>query len=316
LGSDREDIEQEIKVASKSAPGPDKLPYHAWKQLGAIGVDTLYAAAQALSSDEADQLLRDAYSDEADEGTHNFNLANLVCLPKKPTGMHDGEGEYYAPEATRPLSIVNTDNRIIASAARLKWEPILGAWTSKMQQGFLKGRSIIGNLIDIDTEAMEISLRSDRGALVLFDFSAAFPTISQEYIHRVLEYIGVPDASRKLILSLYSDNKCGITCKGDTYPGFTLTAGVRQGCPLSPLLFAVTADVLLRTLARDCPQATVRAFADDTAMASADFWEDAPRVQQLFKEYERFWIESQPQQMRSYPATYKGHLGLPTTIAD
>ena len=128
----REDIEEAIKVAGKTSPGPDKLPYSAWKQLGALGVDTLWAATQDLSTDEANQLLQDAYWDEADDGTHNFNLGNLVCLPKKPSGHHDDVGEYFTSEATRALSIVNTDNRIVANAARLKWEPVLGAWTSQM----------------------------------------------------------------------------------------------------------------------------------------------------------------------------------------
>ena len=284
---DRQDIERAVKMASKSAPGPDKLPCKVWSQLGSIGIDTLWAAAQALSCDDAENLLRDAYWDESDGNGHDFNLGTLVCLPKKPAGTLEEVGDYFTPEGNRPLSIVNTDNRIIANAARLKWEPILGAWSSKMQQGFIKGRSIIANLIDVDTEAMTISLKSDRGAIVLFDFSAAFPSISQEYIHRVLEYIGVPGPCRRLISSLYSDNKCVIACKGCLFPGFPLTAGVRQGCPLSPLLFAITADILLRTLERDCPDAIIRAFADDTAMVTPDFWKHAPKTQQIFDQYER-----------------------------
>jgi hypothetical protein len=156
-----------------------------------------------------------------------------------------------------------------------------------MQQGFLKGRSIISNLIDLDTDSMTISLATDRGAAVLFDFKAAFPSISQEYIHRVLERLGMPEPCRQLIQSLYNDNKCVISCLGSMLPGFRLTAGVRQGCPLSPLLFAVAADILLRSLADSCPTATIRAFADDTATASADFWNDAPKMQQLFEQFER-----------------------------
>ena len=283
----RQDIEKAIQQSGKAAPGPDQLPYCVWKKLGDIGVDILWSSARALGRDDAEQLLRSAYFDTSEEGRHDFNLGKLVCLPKKPAGCDDALGDYFTPDGTRPLSIVNSDNRIIASAARLKWESLLAPGVSQAQQGFLQGRSILANLIDIDTESMTISLRSERGAIILFDFRAAFPSVSQDYVHQVLEYIGMPEAPRRLILSLYDDSKCVISCKGTTFPGFSMTAGVRQGCPLSPLLFAVTADILLRALARDLPHAMTRAYADDTAMATPDFWADAPKLRRTFQEYER-----------------------------
>ena len=50
--------------------------------------------------------------------------------------------------------------------------------------------------------------------------------------------------------------------------GFLAEVGVRQGCPLSPLIFAVIADVLLRSLHNRMAEniRVLRAFADDTAL--------------------------------------------------
>ena len=58
------------------------------------------------------------------------------------------------------------------------------------QQGFLKGRSLLKNVVDIEYEAMKVSLQGPDGAMVLFDFRAAFPTVSQTYLHQVLERLG------------------------------------------------------------------------------------------------------------------------------
>jgi hypothetical protein len=62
---------------------------------------------------------------------------------------------------------------------------------------------------------------------------------------------------------------------------------VRQGCPLSGLLFAICADVLLLRLqdALKGEDETVRAFADDTAIVLEDYAWSAPTIDKLFYEF-------------------------------
>ena len=95
-------------------------------------------------------------------------------------------GDVYSPGKTRPLSIVNTDNRIIANAYRLMMEPIVIKWVSDMQKGFLQGRSMISNVVDIDFEAMRISLNYAHSAIVLFDFACTMHALSHSS-HSFLE---------------------------------------------------------------------------------------------------------------------------------
>ena len=51
---------------------------------------------------------------------------------------------------------------------------------------------MLANILDIDVEAMRISLHHSQGAILLFDFEAAFPSVSHEYIWAVLRIVGVP----------------------------------------------------------------------------------------------------------------------------
>ena len=51
------------------------------------------------------------------------------------------------------------------------------------QQGFLKGRSIIKDLLDIDNNMLLRSLEKEGGGAAIFlDFAAAFPSMSQDFI--------------------------------------------------------------------------------------------------------------------------------------
>ena len=63
-------------------PGPDGISSLAYKNLGELGIDILFGAASDLVKPEATDILRDAYSDRARSGTHDFNLSLLCCLPK------------------------------------------------------------------------------------------------------------------------------------------------------------------------------------------------------------------------------------------
>ena len=59
------------------------------------------------------------YAREVGAGDHDFNLGNMVFLPKKPAGNDPVLGDYHTAGDVRPLVIVNTDNRLVANLFRL-----------------------------------------------------------------------------------------------------------------------------------------------------------------------------------------------------
>ena len=144
---------------------------------------------------------------------------------------------------------------------------------------------MLSNVVDVDFEAMTVSLTRAGEAIVLFDFKAAFPSISHTYLLKVLRHIGMPSHAMNLVEALYDCNRCIIACGGSTFEGFPIKAGIRQGCPLSPLLFAVVADLLLRKLSRNFPNELIRSFADDTAMVVKDWWRVSADIASVFGEF-------------------------------
>ena len=281
----RKDIETSLKYSGNSSPGPDGIPFKAWRALGSLGVSILYDTATCLEKDDAQRLLVDAYTDCTDDGTHHYNHSTLVCLPEKSTAKTTDGTEAYTTNNTHPLSIVNCDNRIVAAAARNRWEQHLTTWILPRQQGFLTKRSIIRNLLQLDTASMITSLTQPAGACVLLDFASAFPSISQEFLFEVLQHIGLPHESLNLLTALYSNSRCEVKQGNTTTPGFLLETGVRQGCPLSPLLYATVAEVLLDKIEQQCPGTLTRCYADDTALVINNFWDEAPILQDIFQQF-------------------------------
>ena len=71
-------------------------------------------------------------------------------------------------------------------------ERAVGKWVSAAQRGFLQGRQMLHNVLDVDYAAQKISLKCDDGAIMLFDFRAAFPSMDQGYMWDALAAIGLP----------------------------------------------------------------------------------------------------------------------------
>ena len=94
-----------INDAPCSASGPDAIPFEAYQKASGLAVELFFDLTNALL-DGNDILGKD------------FNLAYMICTPKKPDGQLDDLTPYYSAGGTRPLSIVDAGNRILASILR------------------------------------------------------------------------------------------------------------------------------------------------------------------------------------------------------
>ena len=97
--------------------------------------------------------------------------------------------------------------------------------------------------------------------------------------------MGLPASVRTFVTSLYWGHGCCLSAGAGLHRGFVVGAGIRQGCPLSPLLFAVAVDPLLRLLQRQLPTATVRAYADDLAVALQNWKAAMPLLVRAFQDF-------------------------------
>ncbi len=82
-------------------------------------------------------------------------------------------------------------------------------------------------------------------SLILFiDFYKAFDTISHQFMTRIIQFYGFGERLLKVDKTLYKGCNSSVKLTNGTTPRFDIRRGIRQGCPLSPLLFLLVAQVM------------------------------------------------------------------------
>jgi hypothetical protein len=175
--------------------------------MGSLGIDVLWAAARRLEHP----------LDEDDPDHNDFNGSILCCLPKSGNSKHEDGHDILEAKETRPLTIADCANRLIANSYRYRWEGLIDTIVDPAQRGFLPGRSMLHNVTDIEHTAMITALSATDGAMVLFDFSAAFPSISRKYLLAAAAHAGLPEVALQVIRSFYYRTNSRITMHGELY---------------------------------------------------------------------------------------------------
>ena len=77
---------------------------------------------------------------------------------------------------------------------------------------------------------------------VLVDFQKTFDSVDRDVIWRLMHHYGFPPKFITIIQQLYEDATCQVTHEAELTEPFNVTAGVRQGCLLSPTIFLMVVD--------------------------------------------------------------------------
>jgi len=78
------------------------------------------------------------------------------------------------------------------------------------------------------------------------DFEKAFDSIDRDTIWRLMQHYGFPPKFIQIIKQLYEDSTCQIIHNGKLTDPFKVKTGVRQGCMLSPTIFLIVIDWIMK----------------------------------------------------------------------
>ena len=217
---------------------------------------------------------------------HDFNYAWGIFLPKGED-KDDGRGAVRTPENTRPLSASNTDEKLIAQAVNLPLATALPEVAVDWQRGFVKGRQLIDNVLILDTASRILMASGIAPGILLFDFAAAFPSVSWNYLFLALQYAGIPNFVTRI---RKFDKNCVHfgRMSGVVQVLFTALSGTKQGCPMSASLFIYAINPFLNKLTScSVPRTVYGAFADDIGAVVGDLFQAMPKLAEAFAMFAR-----------------------------
>ena len=171
----------------------------------------------------------------------NANSNFIVLLPKI-------EGANVLSQF-RPIALANFLFKIIPKILADRMSSIASRIISPQQTSFLKGRRIT-DCIGLVSEGFNLLDRKIRGSNVgiKVDIAKAFDTLNWRFLSQVLVQFGFSSKFLDFIHTILCSARLSVLLNGTPHGFFSCSRGVRQGDPLSPILFCLAEEALSRGL--------------------------------------------------------------------
>ena len=272
------DLELAIKAMNNGkTPGEDGIPVDFYKVFWTKIRELFY------------EVVTVTYEQEALHESARKGILNLIPKQNK-------DSRY--TKNLRPITLLNTDYKIIEKAIANKMVPALEHIIHQDQRGFMKNRRISVNIRKM-LDIMHQAQKEDLEAVVLsLDFVKCFDKCSFQILFGSLDYFGFGEVVKVWTKILYSNFTVRVQNNGHFSDLIRIQKGVHQGGCCSAIYFLVIAEILAITL-RENEQIEgitlqnirnlLNQFADDMDIFSLAKEES---LKAIFRELEAFRLQS------------------------
>ena len=164
--------------------------------------------------------------------------ASVLSLIHKKGSMHNLDNY-------RPISLTNCDYKILAFIFAKRLQLLIDKLINKNQTGYIKGR-FIGENARLVLDIYDYCEENDTEGILLFaDFQKAFDSVEWDFLFQTLQKFNFGKKFLKWIKILYTKPYFHVKNNNWLTRKCKMSRGIRQGCPVSALLFLFVIEILV-----------------------------------------------------------------------
>ena len=221
------EVEQALtNIARNKSPGSDNIPIELLNQPDKDVIKTLTALCNRIW--------------KTAKWPEDWKHSIYIPLPKK--------GDITLCSNNRTISLISHCSKIMLKIIQRRLEPYLERELRKEQAGFRKGRGCRDHISNL-RRIMETTREFQHNVIICFiDYSKAFDCVDHKTLWNTLRDMGIPEHLIVLLNNLYNEQQASVRTEFGDSEHLKIEKGVRQGCILSPYLFNLYAERIMREI--------------------------------------------------------------------